>query len=148
MKKNIQLSLKPGERIFINGAVLRVDRKVSIELLNDVTFLLENHVMQVEDADTPLKQLYFMVQMMLMDPASADATKELFSRTLNLLIANLSNQELIAGLGRVSVLVNSGREFEALKSVRTLIPQEAKVMSGKIQAPAQKRKATNKREVA
>jgi flagellar protein FlbT len=149
MKKTIQLGLKPGERIFINGAVLRVDRKVTIELLNDVTFLLENHVMQAEAADTPLKQLYFMVQMMLMDPASADATKMLFSRTLNLLIANLSNPELIAGLGRVSCLVNSGKEFEALKSIRILIRQEAKVISGETKAPARKRKITpKKREVA
>jgi flagellar protein FlbT len=147
-KKNIQLGLKPGERIFVNGAVLRVDRKVTIELLNDVTFLLENHVMQAETADTPLKQLYFMVQMMLVDPASADATKVLFSRTLNLLIASLSNQELIAGLGRVSCLVNSGKEFEALKSIRALIPQEAKVISGETKAPAQKHKTTKKREVA
>ncbi len=148
MKKNIQLGLKPGERIFINGAVLRVDRKVTIELLNDVTFLLENHVMQVNDANTPLKQLYFMVQMMLMDPASADATKELFAKTLNLLIANLSSQELIAGLGRVSGLISSGKEFEALKAIRALIPLEAKVMSGEVIAPIQERKTSKKREVA
>ncbi|MGL2349569.1 flagellar biosynthesis repressor FlbT [Helicobacter pylori] len=35
------LTLKPNEKIFINGAILRVDRKVTFELLNDVTFLLE-----------------------------------------------------------------------------------------------------------
>ena len=42
---NMRLYLRPGEKLYINGAVIRVDRKVSIELLNDVTFLLENHVM-------------------------------------------------------------------------------------------------------
>ncbi|MFZ0570150.1 MAG: flagellar biosynthesis repressor FlbT, partial [Rhodomicrobium sp.] len=31
MTKPFSISLKSGERIFINGAVLRVDRKVSIE---------------------------------------------------------------------------------------------------------------------
>jgi flagellar biosynthesis repressor protein FlbT len=44
----MNISLRRGERIFINGAVLRVDRKVCLELLNDVTFLLESHVMQAE----------------------------------------------------------------------------------------------------
>ena len=65
MKSTLRISLKSGERIFINGAVLRVDRKVALEFLNDVTFLLENHVLQPEDATTPLKQLYFIAQMIL-----------------------------------------------------------------------------------
>ena len=42
----MNITLRAGERFFINGAVIRIDRKASIELLNDVTFLLENHVMQ------------------------------------------------------------------------------------------------------
>ena len=68
MKSTLRISLKSGERIFINGAVLRVDRKVALEFLNDVTFLLENHVLQLEDATTPLRQLYFIAQMMLINP--------------------------------------------------------------------------------
>ena len=70
----MNITLRAGERIYINGAVLRVDRKATIELLNDATFLLEAHVMQAEDATTPLRQIYFVVQVMLMDPASARAT--------------------------------------------------------------------------
>ena len=62
----MHISLRAGEKFYINGAVLRVDRKVSIELLNDATFLLEAHVMHVEDVTTPLRQLYFIVQIMLM----------------------------------------------------------------------------------
>ena len=42
MKSTLRISLKSGERIFINGAVLRVDRKVALEFLNDVTFLLDD----------------------------------------------------------------------------------------------------------
>ncbi len=42
----MKVSLRAGERIYINGAVLRVDQKVSLELVNDVMFLLEAQVMQ------------------------------------------------------------------------------------------------------
>ena len=35
----MQISLKPGERLFLNGAVIRVDRRVTVELMNDVAFL-------------------------------------------------------------------------------------------------------------
>ena len=45
MKKPMCISLRSGEKIYINGAVLRVDRKVTLELINDVTFLLESQVM-------------------------------------------------------------------------------------------------------
>jgi flagellar protein FlbT len=45
VKKGLHISLRPGERIYVNGAVLKVDRKVAIEFLNDVTFLLEHHVL-------------------------------------------------------------------------------------------------------
>ena len=65
----MNISLRADEKIYINGAVLRVDRKVSIELLNDVTFLLESHVMQANDATTPLRQIYFV------DPDHADGPR-------------------------------------------------------------------------
>ena len=76
MKSTLRISLKSGERIFVNGAVLRVDRKVAVEFLNDVTFLLENHVLQPEDATTPLKQLYFIAQMILINPEGAEQSTE------------------------------------------------------------------------
>ena len=41
----MNITLHAGEKLYINGAVIRVDRKAKIELLNDVTFLLENHVL-------------------------------------------------------------------------------------------------------
>ena len=64
----MNITLRAGEKLYINGAVIRVDRKATIELLNDVTFLLENHVLQASQATTPLRQIYFAVQVMLMDP--------------------------------------------------------------------------------
>ena len=37
---SLRIFLRPGEKVFLNGAVLRADRKVSLEVLNDVSFLL------------------------------------------------------------------------------------------------------------
>lgn len=82
------LTLKPNEKIFINGAVLRVDRKVTFELLNDVTFLLEGHVLQVEDTDTPLKQLYFSAQLMLINPGEAEQALAVFVGLLKKIASN------------------------------------------------------------
>lgn len=125
---NMRLYLRANEKIFINGAVLKVDRKVSFELMNDATFLLENHVMQKEDADTPLKQLYFVVQMLLMDPANTDQPKVLFRQMVSNLLDTLDTAELIDGVKSIDVEVSSGRPFAALKTIRQLFEVESKVL--------------------
>jgi flagellar biosynthesis repressor protein FlbT len=126
----LKVSLRAGERIFINGAVMRVDRKTSIELLNDVTFLLESHVMQAEDATTPLRQLYFIVQMMLIDPANAGSAREAFTRTYALLLSAFSNPGMRDGLMDVADLVERDRPYDALKFLRGLIPTEDAIIAG------------------
>ena len=95
---NIKLYLRANERIFINGAVLRVDRKVSIELLNDTSFLLENHIMQKEDATTPFKQLYFVVQLLLMDPVNTEPSKKMFRNMVSDILETLENEDLKEGI--------------------------------------------------
>ncbi|KQT82449.1 flagellar biosynthesis repressor FlbT [Aurantimonas sp. Leaf443] len=132
----LRLSLRAGERIFINGAVMRVDRKTSLELLNDVTFLLESHVMQAEDARTPLRQLYFLVQMILIDPANSETAVDTFRRTYVLLMAAFSNQTVRSGLMDVAECIDRNRAFEALKIVRGLIPLEDMILAGQ-PVPAQ-----------
>ncbi|MBC8128974.1 MAG: flagellar biosynthesis repressor FlbT [Rhizobiaceae bacterium] len=126
----LKVTLRAGEKIFVNGAVMRVDRKTSIELLNDVTFLLESHVMQAADATTPLRQLYFLVQMMLIDPAEADTAREAFNRTYPLLMAAFSNMTIRDGLMDIADLVERERSFDALKCLRGLIPIEDAIIRG------------------
>lgn len=134
----MHLSLRAGERIFINGAVLRVDRKVSIELLNDATFLLENHVLQVEEATTPLRQLYFVVQAMLIDPASADRAMTVFRDLHQATMNSFTNEEIVSGLKNVAELVETGRTFDALKGIRSLFSAEGVILAkGAKPAPTQ-----------
>ncbi len=120
----MNISLKRGEKIYINGAVFRVDRKVCIELLNDVTFLLENHVMQAVDATTPLKQLYFAVQLMLISPNDIDAALYLSRDILATCSKTMSDPRIVEGLASVAKLVESKRYFDALKILRGLFPLE------------------------
>ena len=142
----MKVSLRPGERIFINGAVLRVDRKVSIEFLNDVTFLLENHVMQAEAATSPLRQLYFIVQTMAIDPSSLAISTEIFEKSHRLLFAAFSNPEIIDGLSAVADLVADARYYEALKTLRGLFGVEDMILGR--QQGRYTDNTNNKREVA
>jgi flagellar protein FlbT len=117
----MNISLRRRERIFINGAVIRVDRKVNLELLNDVTFLLENHVMQPEDATTPLKQLYFAIQTMLISPHDCIAAQTMAHTLIGDILQQGHRDTIHQTLVGVLEELERKRIFDALKNVRTLI---------------------------
>lgn len=129
MKNTLRISLKANEKIYINGAVVKVDRKTSIEFLNDVQFLLENHVMLPEKASTPLRQLYFIVQVMLMNPGDAGEARDMFRRSLPLFLACFRNEQILATLKHVDRLVAENHVYEALKMIRSLFPLEASILA-------------------
>jgi flagellar protein FlbT len=136
MKSTLRISLKSGERIFINGAVLRVDRKVALEFLNDVTFLLENHVLQLEDATTPLRQLYFIAQMMLINPEGKEQSLAMFRKSITMLLSCFQDEEVLAELKRIDAMVVSGRAFDALKAIRGLYAIEDRILNNHEMTPA------------
>ncbi|MCO5733038.1 flagellar biosynthesis repressor FlbT [Rhizobium sp. SSA_523] len=136
MKSTLRISLKSGERIFINGAVLRVDRKVAVEFLNDVTFLLENHVLQLEDATTPLRQLYFIAQMMLINPEGKEQSLSMFRKSVTMLLTCFRDEEVLAELKRIDAMVASGRAFDALKAIRGLYSIEDRILNSQEMTPA------------
>jgi flagellar protein FlbT len=131
----MNITLRAGEKLYINGAVIRVDRKATIELLNDVTFLLENHVMQVDQAKTPLRQIYFAVQVALMDPGAVGPATALSRRLIEAALQAFKNPAIVAGLKAVSGQVERSRNFEALKSLRALFPLEEREMAAGAASP-------------
>ena len=146
MKNTLKISLKPNEKLYVNGAVLRVDRKVSIELLNDVQFLLENHVLQADEASTPLRQLYFIVQIMLMSPDGADQARAMFRRSLPLLLASFADEHVRATLKHVDRLVGEGHVYDALKTIRALFALEKDIIE--LGRPASDKRAEARQPLA
>jgi flagellar protein FlbT len=124
----MNITLRAGERLYLNGAVIRLDRKATIELLNDAAFLLENHIIQASEATTPLRQIYFVVQVMLMDPAAARATMELLCSLIDKALLAFETPEIKTGLNAIAGLIARSRHFEAMKSLRSLYPLEQQEM--------------------
>lgn len=124
MSGGLHIGLRAGERIYINGAVLSVDRKVRIELLNNATFLLGSHVMQLDQATTPLRQLYFLTQSLLMEPSIARTVGPAVESAISEISHREADVEVVRDLGRVGSLVSKGSSFEALKVLRQLIEKK------------------------
>ncbi len=135
MKNALRITLKANEKIYVNGAVIRTDRKVSLEFLNDVQFLLEGHVLQAEDATSPLRQLYFIVQVMLMNPNGASEARDMFRHSLPLLLACFEEEQMLSTLKHVDRLVGEGHVYEALKAIRSLYPLEEAILAGGDRTP-------------
>lgn len=138
MTAKMRFSLRAGERIFINGAVLTVSQKVTLSLLNDARFLLESHVLQLADATTPMRQLYFVVQSLLINPQE-EANGMIAFRTMHEAVTMVTTDEAVKGeLKRIEGFVLAGRTFEALKVIRNLfepnensVPMESAIVPGK-----------------
>ncbi|MGL4397207.1 MAG: flagellar biosynthesis repressor FlbT [Hyphomicrobium sp.] len=131
MKKSFKVYLKAGERLFVNGAVLRVDRKVSVEFLNDVAFLLEGNVLQAEEATTPLRQLYFVVQAMLIDAGRAAEARNMYEVLHANFMKTFTDEEILEGLCAAKELAGDGRLYDALKTIRTLFAIEDQLVARK-----------------
>ncbi len=125
----MHITLRAGEKLYLNGAVLRADRKVSLELMNDATFLLEAHVMSVDKATTPLRQLYFVVQTMLMDPSDTIVAHKLFGESVDRMLAIYTDTVVIEALMRTRELVDAARFFDALKVLRVKFSRDDAVMA-------------------
>lgn len=136
MKNTLKITLKANEKIYLNGAVIRADRKVSLELLNDVQFLLEAHVLQPEEANTPLKQLYFIIQVILMNPQGAPEAREMLRQSMPLLLATFSDPHILSELKNIDRQVSEGRVFEALKALRGLYSREATIIASNNISPS------------
>ncbi|MCK5425474.1 MAG: flagellar biosynthesis repressor FlbT, partial [Emcibacter sp.] len=64
----LKISLKPGEKVIINGGVIvNSDRRSTLILQNKVSLLREKDILQAEDVDTPVKHVYFPIMLMYMD---------------------------------------------------------------------------------
>jgi flagellar biosynthesis repressor protein FlbT len=114
--RNFRLYLKAGEKLYLNGAVVRVDRKVSIELLNDVTFLLEAYVMQQDQIKSQFDQLYFCVQTMLLQ--SGRVAGGVVERLLQEVCSSVECHNLRTIISDAGLLIDRGQFFDALKLLK------------------------------
>lgn len=122
----MNISLRRGERFFVNGAVLRVDRRVCIELMNDVTFLLEQHIMQPDQARSPLQQLYLAIQTIIISPETNDQSTQLALAMIQSQLMMTEDLDFCTYLLRIRTYLEKQKPFEALKSLGDIFHREKK----------------------
>lgn len=128
MKSKMKFSLKAGERIFVNGAVLRAENRVKISLLNDASFLLEAYVMPVDQATSPLRRAYFLIQAIILSPTDKKLMQSQFETSFPELRTLYESHPEVKVLDKVFRLVtDDGKYFDALKKLKSVFHLDDKV---------------------
>ena len=126
----LKLSLKPGEKFVLNGAVVQNgDRRGVLILQNKASVLREKDIMQQEDANSPARRIYFPVMMMYLDEAGAAKFYDEFVKRLNEFMGAISNPELLADCIAISKHAMAREYYKALMLCRKLIEYEDERLS-------------------
>ena len=121
----LKLSLKPGERFVLNGAVVQNgDRRGVLLLQNKASVLREKDIMQEVDVTTPARHIYFPVMMMYLDEAGADRYYDDFVRRVTEFMSVIRNPDVLADCVSISRHVMSREYYKALMLCRKLMDYE------------------------
>jgi flagellar protein FlbT len=121
----LKLSLKPGEKFVLNGAVVQNgDRRGVLMLQNKASVLREKDIMQAEQANTPARRVYFPVMMMYLSELEAQQIFPEFTTRLNEFMSVIRNPKILADCLNISRCVMAKDYYKALMLCRKLIEYE------------------------
>ncbi len=101
----LKIRLRPHEKVIINGCVVENgNRRVTLNVYNYAQILRSRDIMAEADATTPLRQCYFLLQLVLIDPRTHDRCLKwvsgVISRAYGLLRDESLRRRLIATIER------------------------------------------------
>jgi flagellar biosynthesis repressor protein FlbT len=121
----LKLSLKPGERFVLNGAVVQNgDRRGVLVLQNKASVLREKDIMQQDEANTPARRIYFPVMMMYLDEPGAARYYDEFVLRLTEFMGVIRNPDVLAECVNISKFCMEREYYKALMLCRKLIEYE------------------------
>ena len=121
----LKLSLKPGEKFVLNGAVVQNgDRRGVLVLQNKASVLREKDIMQPDEATTPARRIYFPVMMMYLDESGAERQYEEFATRLTEFMGVVRNPDVLSDCIAISKHVMAREYYKALMLCRKLIEYE------------------------
>lgn len=124
----LKLTLKPGERIIVGGAVISNGSTIAHLLVeNRVPLLRQKDILSESEATTPCKRVYLVVQLMYIGEGLTSELSQLYWDLIrDILAAAPSTNDLISQL---SVYIVDSDFYAALKVARKLISYEEELIT-------------------
>ncbi len=125
----LRISLRDGEQMIVNGAVLRSIGRTDLCVENKVALLRGREVMSPDEATTPARRLYYTCMLAYIDPDGAGAHHDKIVSFLSGLIEALESHDAKAACVSFARKVAEGDYYRALSDCRSLISYESDVIS-------------------
>ncbi|MDO8288991.1 MAG: flagellar biosynthesis repressor FlbT [Parvibaculum sp.] len=118
----LKVELKPGERFILGDSVItNDDQRTRLFIEGDAPILREKDILRLDEADTPCKKIYLMLQMMYLAPEPTQHHDLYFSLVNDVLEAAPSTRTHIDSINNK---ILTGEMYKALKEARKLIEYE------------------------
>jgi len=126
----LKLSLKPGEKFVLNGAVLaNGDKRTSLVIQNKACVLREKDIMQPKDAKTPARRIYLAIMLMYLDGEASEEPYNEFALRMTEFMGAVSTPSVLGLCVEISRDVAQGAYYKALIACRKLFDFEQERLS-------------------
>jgi len=123
----LKITLKPGERMVIDGAVIRNgDAKTMFTIENRVPLLREKDILAEEEAHTVCRRIYYVIQLMYIDKTDPVAHHAAYWKLVQPLVKAAPSS--VALVDRISEQILAGQFYRALRLAKKLVAYEEEVM--------------------
>ena len=125
----LKITLKPQEKMILGGAVIANGNNAGCQLIieNKVPILREKDILSENDADTPCRQLYFIIQLMYIDEENLAIHQKNYWNLVNDIVK--AAPSTVGLIDQINEEIVSSRCYQALKLARELIEYEQEAIS-------------------
>ena len=121
----LKVTLKPRERFVLNGGVLvNGNRRTDLIIENQVSLLRERDILNADEANTPVRRIYFAIMMMYLEEALDSPFYQEFVDRITEFMCVVSKKEVLGKCHQILDDVHELRFYSALMTCKTLLPFE------------------------
>ncbi len=123
----LKVELKPGERFILGDSIItNDDQRTRLFIEGEAPILREKDILRLDDADTPCKKIYLMLQMMYLSSEPTQHHDLYFQLVKDVLDAAPSTGPMIENINNK---ILTGELYKALKETRKLIEYERELLA-------------------
>lgn len=121
----LKVTLKPRERFVLNGGVLvNGNRRTDLIIENQVSLLRERDILHPDEANTPVRRIYFAIMMMYLEEALESPFYQEFVERITEFMCVVTRKEILGKCHQILDDVHELRFYSALMTCKTLLPFE------------------------
>jgi flagellar protein FlbT len=121
------IDLKPGEKILIGSAVITNDsQRTRLHIAGEAAIMREKDVMQEEEANTPCKKIYFVLQCMYLARDAREYHEKYFNMVKEIQHAAPTSAFFFM---QINEQIIGGHYYKALKLANELIQHETELLN-------------------